>query len=65
MPKLAIVTKASIDKDFPAAAAETSAAPVKPRFVQQQQYQDPEWLAKIKREQQEQSGRGDLFGFNY
>lgn len=64
MSKLARVSKVTIDADFPA-AADPAAAPAKTGYVQQQQRQDPQWLADIKREQQQQCGAGDLFGFNF
>ena len=72
MRKFAIVSKADIEADFTAVAPVASTAvaasagkPEQIKFVQQQQRQDPQWLADIKRQQQEQSGAGDLFGFPF
>ncbi len=64
MRRLAIVPKADMDQDFTAAVAPNETPKPQP-YVQQQQSQDPQWLADIKRQQQEQSGAGDLWGFPF
>lgn len=52
MTRLAIVRKIELTEDFPEAATDSVAAKAKP-YIQQQQMQDPDWLAEIKKQQQQ------------